>query len=132
MKKIDILILNQEEASLLTNIPYQREKAIFEKLDRLVAGICLMTKGQKGVVVSNGEYLYKAKVLKIKTVDRTGAGDSFNSGFLSGFIRTKAIPLAIQLGVANAAACLQKLGAKEGLLRKGQSYKKVKVTKQRL
>ncbi len=132
LKKVDILILNQEEASLLTSVPYQKEKAIFKKIDKLVSGICVMTKGREGVIVSDGKYLYKAKVLKIKTVDRTGAGDSFNSGFLSGFIKTNNVPFAIQLGVANAAACLQKLGAKKGLLRNSQSYKKVKVQKQRL
>jgi len=132
LKKIDILILNQEEASLLTGIAYRKEKAIFRKIDELVPGICVMTKGREGVIVSDGEYLYKAAALKIKLVDTTGAGDSFNSGFLSSFIKTKDISSAIQLGLANAAACLQKLGAKEGLLHRGQSYKKVKVRKLRL
>jgi len=132
LKKIDILILNQEEASLLTGIPYRKEKEIFRKIDKLVPGICVMTKGREGVIVSDGEYLYKAAALKIKLVDTTGAGDSFNSGFLSSFIKTKDIPSAIQFVVANSAACLQKLGAKQGLLSHGQSYKKVKIAKRRL
>jgi sugar/nucleoside kinase (ribokinase family) len=132
LKKIDVLILNQEEASLLTGIPYQKEKEIFKKIDKLVPGICVMTKGREGVVASDGKYLYKAPALKIKLVDTTGAGDSFNSGFLSSFIKAKDISSAIQLGIANAAACLQELGAKQGLLSPGQKYKKVKVIKERL
>ncbi len=129
LKKIDILILNQEEASALSKVPYKEEKEIFKKLDNLVPGICIMTKGPEGVVVSDGEYLYTAPALKEKILDRTGAGDAFSSGFLSGFIKNKSIPFAIQLGVANAASCLKKWGAKEGLLNKNQKYPRVKVGK---
>jgi len=129
LEKIDILILNREEASLLTKIPYQREKEIFKKLGKLVRGICIMTKGEKGVVVLDGKYLYKADALKIKLIDSTGAGDSFNAGFLSAFIKTGDIVSAIQLGIANSASNLQKLGAKDGLLDKNQKFKKVKVIK---
>lgn len=129
LAKVDVLILNQEEASLLTKIPYQKERMIFKELDKLVYGICIMTKGADGVVVSDGKYLYRAPALKIKVVDTTGAGDSFGSGFLSGFIKTESIEFGIQLGIANSAFCLQKLGAKEGLLKKGQKWPKAKVTK---
>lgn len=130
LAKVDVLILNKEEASLLTKIPYQKERMIFQKLDELVQGICIMTKGAEGVVVSDGKYLYRARALRIKPVDTTGAGDSFNSGFLSGFIKKKSIEFGIQLGIANSASCIQKLGAKEGLLKKGQKWPKVKVVKE--
>ncbi len=131
LAKVDVLILNQEEASLLTKIPYQKERAIFKKLDELVHGICIMTKGAGGAVVSDGKHLYRAKALKIKLVDTTGAGDSFNSGFLSGFIKTKSIEEGVKLGIANSASCLQKLGAKDGLLKKGQKWPKIEVIKER-
>lgn len=128
--KIDILILNQEEASLLTKISYQKEKEIFKKIDNLVDGIVVMTKGPEGVVVSDGKYLYQAKILKTKVIDRTGAGDSFGAGFVSGFIQKKGdIEYAIQLAIANSAACLKKWGAKEGLLKKGERWRKVRVRK---
>jgi len=131
LKKVDILILNQEEASLLTKIPYQKEVEIFKKIDKLCPGIAIMTKGPGGVVVSDGKYLYRASPPKSKVVDRTGAGDSFASGFVSGYIQSKGnIIYAIQLGMANSSACLQKLGAKNGLLEKGQKFKKVKVQKE--
>jgi fructokinase len=129
LAKVDILILNKEEASLLTKIPYQKEKIIFRKLDKLVQGICIMTKGADGAVVSDGKHLYQTKALKIKLIDSTGAGDSFGSGFLSGYMKTKNIIFALQLGIANSAFNLKKLGAKEGLLKKGQSFPKIKVKK---
>lgn len=130
LKKIDILSLNREEASLLTGIPYQKEKEIFKKLDKLIAGIVIMGRDKEGVIVSDGKYLYQAKPPKIKVVDRTGAGDALGSGFVSGFIKSNGdIIEAIQLGVANSVSCIQKMGSQNGLLKVGQSFPKVKVTK---
>ena len=131
LKKVDILVLNQEEASLLTKISYQEEAKIFKKIDVICPGIAIITKGPEGVVVSDGKYLYRAPILKTKVIDRTGTGDSFAAGFLSGFIQFKGnIEYAIQLGMANSAACLKKIGAKNGLLKKGQKFIKVKVQKE--
>ncbi|MFH1462473.1 MAG: carbohydrate kinase family protein [bacterium] len=131
LRKVDILILNKEEASLLTGIPYQKEKEIFQQTDLLCPGITIMTKGSEGAVVSDGKYLYRAPSLRPKAVEGTGAGDSFASGFLSGFIQKKGnIEYAIQLAMANSAACLQSIGAQNGLLKKTDSWKKTKVEKE--
>ncbi len=132
LKKVNILILNQEEASLLTKIPYQKEKKIFKKIDELCPGIAIMTKGPGGAVVSDGKRLYRAGILDIKVIDRTGAGDSFGSGFVSAFIRSNgSIEKAIQLATANAGFCLKEWGAKSGLLKRGEKFKKTKVFKTR-
>jgi len=118
IKKVDILILNQEEASLLTKIPYQKEKEIFAKIDEFCPGIVVMTKGEKGVAVSDGKRLYKVEAPRVKVIDKTGAGDAFGSGFVSGFIQSRGdIEYAIQLAMANAVSCLRKVGAKNGLLK---------------
>lgn len=132
LKKTDILILNQEEASFLTKIPFKKEKPVFKKLDELTEGICIMTKGDKGSVVSDGKFLYAASVLKSTVVDKTGAGDSFGAGFVAHYIKTNDIVSSIQFATANASANLKELGAKEGILKKGQKYQRVKVTKQKL
>jgi sugar/nucleoside kinase (ribokinase family) len=130
LKKIDILILNKKEASLVAKIPYSKEKEIFKKMDEFIPGICIMTKGKEGVTVSDGKFLYRADSISKKVIDTTGAGDSFGSGFVSGFIKTNDIVYAIQLGMANSAANLEKFGAKDGLLRKSEKFKKVNVLKE--
>ncbi len=132
LKKVNILILNQEEASLLAKTPYQKEKKVFERIDKMCPGITIMTKGAKGVVVSDGEYLYRTKKSESKVVARTGAGDAFGAGFVSGFIKKNNIPYAIQLASANAFSCIQKIGAKKGLLKRTDSWQKVKVIKSKL
>ena len=132
LEKIDVVLLNQEEASLLTKISFKKEKEIFRKLDKIVKGIVIMTKGDNGAVVSNGEYLWHVNSLPIKPTEKTGAGEAFGSGFLTGLIRKNDIEYALQLGTANAASCIQKIGGKRGLLKKNQKWEKVKVLKTKL
>jgi len=138
--KVDILFLNQEEASFLTKIPFEEEQNIFKKIDEICHGIAVMTKGGEGVVVSDGKYLYSALPNpNRKIVDTTGAGDSFAAGFLSDYIRyagdtsaslSAGIEKAIQLGLANSAANLSEVGAKTGLLDKNSKFTRVKVLKE--
>lgn len=130
LPKIDILLLNQEEASLITGIDYHQEEALFQKFDELVPGIALMSKGPEGVTVSDGENLYRAGIPESPYVDRTGAGDSFGSGFVSAIINGRTIEEAIQLGTANATGNIQEIGAKTGLLKKGEwgPWERVKVS----
>ena len=129
LEKIDILLLNQEEASLLTKIPYNNETGILKKLSKLVPGIIVITKGVQGAIVFNDGNLWSSKALSVKVVEKTGAGDAFGSGFLSGLIRENDIEFAFQLAMANAMSCIQKKGAKQGLLKKGETYRKVKIKK---
>lgn len=131
LSKVDILLLNQEEASLLTKIPFKKEREIFKKIDKICPGIAIMTKGKNGVIVSDGKHIYKARALNTKIVDKTGAGDSFGAGFVSGYIKSSGnIEKSIQLGIANAAACLKESGAKNGLLKSNEKFTKVKVEKE--
>jgi sugar/nucleoside kinase (ribokinase family) len=130
LAKSKVVILNREEAAYLTRINYQKEKAIFKKLDAIVDGLTVMTEGKKGVLVSDGYYIYRAKNFKERTiVDRTGAGDAFGSGFVAGLIQKREtgekgpakidnIKYAIRLGSANATSELEEIGAKTGTLTK--------------
>lgn len=132
LQKVDILFLNQEEASFLTKINFEDENGIFKKIDGLCPGIAVMTKGGEGVTVSDGKYLYSARPNpNRKVVDTTGAGDSLGAGFLAEFIRTNGnIESAIQFGLANSAGNLSEIGAKTGLLEKNSKFERVQVLKQ--
>lgn len=129
---VDIFIANEDESAYVAGIEYkeEREPEVFKKLDEAVRGIVVMTKGPRGVEVSDGKKHYLAAVPDSPIVDRTGAGDSFGSGFTSGYIESNGdIEYAIQLGTANATSVVQYFGAKQGLLKKGDwgNYPKIKV-----
>ena len=116
LEKIDVLILNKEEASILTKTKYSEEQEISLRLSRMHAGINVMTKGKDGVTVTDGKKVYEAKLKKFKVIDETGAGDSFGSGFISGLIKTGDIEYSIKLGLTNSKYALLARGATTGLL----------------
>ncbi len=126
----DVMLLNQEEAAYLTGLPRKQEKNIFQKLDKYVPGILVMTEGPKGLKVSDSKHIWRASIFKEKEViDRSGAGDAFGSGFIAGLIQKNEscqkrgcdinkISYAIRLGSANATAMVETLGVKTGILTK--------------
>lgn len=132
LKRFDVFVLNQEEASYLADVPYKEEKKLFKRLDDLIEGLVVMTKGPKGLTISDGKHMWQVGIYKEKRVaDRTGAGDSFASGFISSFIdkkikkignrsifEEKDIESAIKSGSANATSVVEYVGAQTGILRK--------------
>ncbi len=138
LKDISFLVVNNEEAALLTGISFKRGDEVFKRLDKIMPGIVAITSGPKGVTVSDGKFIYRAGTFKEKKlVDRTGAGDAFGSGFVSGLIKKNNIEYAIRFATANATATVEELGATEGLLEKGEfdksaRFKNLKITKQKI
>lgn len=119
-KKTDLVIMNREEASTFTEMDFDDEEGIFKKFDEWIQGIAVMTDGPKGVLVSDGHYVYRAGIFKEKKlVDRTGAGDAFGSAFVAGLVqKNNDINYALRLASANATAVVEAIGAQTGILRK--------------
>lgn len=118
LKNFSIVIMNQEEASKLIGIDYEKESEIFRTMDELIGGVFVMTKGPEGVIVSDGKNIYRAGVPDSPVVERTGAGDAFSSGFVTEYIKSGDITKAIQFATANASSVVTQYGAKAGLLKK--------------
>ena len=117
LKKVNILVLNKEEACIL--VGKNNIESLLKKLHKLGPEIIAITDGKHGVYIFNNNYLYYGKPHNIKVVESTGAGDAFASSFLSGIIRKNDIEFAMKLGMANAESVIQYHGAKNILL----SYK---------
>ncbi|MBI5732768.1 carbohydrate kinase family protein [Candidatus Jorgensenbacteria bacterium] len=118
MKRLDVIVVNREEASYLTGIDYKNERAVFKKFDDLTPGIAVVTDGSRGARVSDGKYIYSAGIFKEKKlIDRTGAGDAFGSGFVAGLIHKNDIHHALRVAAANATSVVESIGAQSGILR---------------
>lgn len=136
-KKVDVVILNRIEASILTGKDISDEKGIFKAFDKAIGGLAVMTDGNKGVSVSDGETIYKAGIFKEKvSADRTGAGDAFGSGLISALIQKKSLEEAIRVGSANATSVIEHVGAKKGVLHKKDlsvaRWRKLTISKKKL
>ena len=92
LNKINILVLNKEEAELL--VGKVDIKNLLKKLTELGPNIVAITDGKHGVYVYDNSNIYSGKPHNINIVETTGAGDAFASSFLSGFIRKDDIEFA--------------------------------------
>lgn len=113
LKKVDILLLNRDEAAVLT-----REKGVKRQLQKLQAFVPLVvvTEGRNGSHAFDGLFYYRKPALRGKVADTTGAGDAFHSGFVAGIAKGFGVERALAFGTGNALSVIMHLGAKNKLL----------------
>lgn len=104
---VDILVVNQIEAEMLTGLPVTSEKEAVNALTLLQGTVpaVIITLGGQGLVFSDqvGKYSY-LPAHKVKLVDTHGAGDSFVGAF--GARLSAGDSFAEAITYANAAAAL--------------------------
>lgn len=117
LSKLHILCSNKEELQMIFD---------GDSLEDVVrsatkhAQCVIGTDGPKGVVAAYDGKLYSAGIYKdVKVIDRTGAGDAFNSGFVAMAALGEEIEAAITFASANSTSVVQQVGAKAGILPKG-------------
>ena len=81
---------------------------------RGLAGTTVIKRGAEGVLVVSGSTTVSAAAFRITPVDTTGAGDSFNAGFLFQFLQGAPLERCIRWGNACGALSTQALGGTEG------------------
>ncbi|HJO02211.1 MAG: carbohydrate kinase family protein [Candidatus Woesearchaeota archaeon] len=114
LKKINILVLNKEEAALL--VGKGNIENLLKKISKLGPNIVSITDGKHGAYALYNNQIYCGKSNKVKIVETTGAGDAFASSFVCGIIKKGNIGFAMKLGMTNAESVIQHHGAKEKLL----------------
>jgi len=112
LRLCDILILNKEEAKMLT-----KEKDSLFGLNKLGPKIVVITDKNKMISCYDGAKKYYLKPNKVKVVERTGAGDAFASGFVAGQIAGKNIMESLKLGLRESESVIRYFGAKNNLLK---------------
>lgn len=85
--------------------------------------VVIVTDGKKGSQVYDGKTLYAFDIYPQTIVDTLGAGDSFGSAFVAGYINKGDIEYGLKLGTANAASVVSSYGAQAGLLSRSQAEK---------
>jgi ribokinase len=117
LKNCKILVLNKEEAVLLGKS--NNSFILLKKLHKMILkkGIVVITNGNKKIFAYDGNKNYFLIPPKIKSVEKTGAGDAFASGFVSGQILEKTINESLKLGLKESQAVIRKFGSKNNLLK---------------
>lgn len=116
LRDIDILIVNKEEANLIFEGISAEE--LVRNGSRFVP-VMILTDGPDGVWAISGNKMIRAGMYEdVPSIDRTGAGDAFGSGFVSQWAQGANLQQSILFASANSTAVIQYLGAKKGILYK--------------
>ena len=107
---IDVFMPNDDEARYITGLA-DVEAAARELAKR--CRIVVIKRGAEGALVCSKDGMASFPAKKAKVVDTTGAGDSFNAGFLSQFIGGAALAECANAGLAAAALCIGRVGGTE-------------------
>ena len=126
VKNCSVFIVNKEEAQRLVG-KFNDVKKLLRLLKKEGPEIVVITDGPKGSYTFDGKDFYFQDIFDVPVIERTGCGDSYSTGFISALAYGKGIPEAMRWGTVNAAFVIQKIGAREGLLKKNKLSKILKA-----
>ena len=108
---VDVLFVNEREAMKLT-----RSSTLNAAFKTLAAKVnCVVIKrGARGATAMQSEKRFNDSGFKIRAVDTTGAGDSFDAGFLSAYLRKAPLDECLRIGNACGALSAMSVGGTAG------------------
>jgi sugar/nucleoside kinase (ribokinase family) len=107
-KYVDIVFANEEEAKAYTKLnPLEALHAISEECEMGVVKI-----GKEGSYVKHNGIVYTISSIKANSIDTTGAGDLYASGFLYGLIKNLGFDKAGKIGSLLSGNVIEVIGAK--------------------
>jgi len=117
-ERTEVLILNREEAVLVSHGDYDDVHGLLDKLHALGPKTVVITDGPAGAYASDGSKRLKMPLYPDPKppFERTGAGDAFASTFVAALIKGNTLEGALQWAPINSMEVVQYAGAQEGLV----------------
>ena len=103
----DIFFPNEDEALRMT-----KRKSVLAAAEALAefARVVVVKRGGRGALVYGKLGYLEIPARKTRVVDTTGAGDSFNAGFLEAYLRGEDLAVCAKAGIAAGARAVSKVG----------------------
>ena len=111
LRYTDVLFVNEREASLLTRS--RTPNAALKTLGTKVA-CAVIKRGPRGALAIHKGTTARDSGFKVAAVDTTGAGDSFDAGFLSAYLRHAPLAECLRIGNACGALSATRVGGTSG------------------
>jgi ribokinase len=111
---VDVLMVNEEEAAMLTGV--QDFEAAAKALHQAGACMVIVKLGAEGCHILDNGQGFRVPGFEVEVLDTTGAGDCFAGAFLAATLRGYAPVKAARLANAVGALSVRRVGAVAGLL----------------
>ncbi len=145
LKTAEVVILNKDEASMLTGIEVRPDNKTENYSDELIhpdikrmlreinpkkSKVTIITDGKNGVYAFDGYKYYQCGEFPAKVVSTLGAGDAFSSTFVASLEKTNwDIEKSLMYASVNAASVVEHFGAQDGFLTFDEIKDKLKKNK---
>jgi sugar/nucleoside kinase (ribokinase family) len=107
LRETDIFLPNDTESLHLTRCrTVEKAAGVLANLARIVA----IKRGARGALVRSPQGVVSVQAIQCKVVDTTGAGDSFNAGFLSQFVKGKSLEDCARAAIRAATRAVGAVG----------------------
>ncbi|MBE9492239.1 MAG: adenosine kinase [Bacteroidetes bacterium] len=110
---VDIIFANEEEAKAFTG--KEPRDAVHE-----MAGMCdiaVVKTGEKGSLIKQKDQLHEIGIIRVSSIDTTGAGDLYASGFLFGLVNNYPLEKCGRIGAILAGNIIEVIGARMDIVR---------------
>lgn len=117
---IDVLFMNETEA-----IHYSRKESVIEAAKDFGKSckLVIIKAGKRGSIAFYDNLIYEANGYQATALDTTGAGDSFNAGFVYGFLEGYSITECLRCGNGCGAMSVMAYGGNTGFPQKEELEK---------
>jgi len=95
LRYVDVFLPNAREAKLITKTD-DLDKAVARLAERVP--LVVIKRGEQGAMAQRGPERFQSSPVKVDFVDPVGAGDSFDAGFLSQYVRGADLPACLAAG----------------------------------
>jgi ribokinase len=123
IQKTHVMFINEVEVKLLADC--DSYEGASEKLIKNGCKIVVVTLGEKGCYITDGQQKIHVDAFKVDVLDTTGAGDAFCAGFLYGLSQGKGLIPCGKIGNFIASRCIAGIGARTGILNQDELEKKI-------
>jgi ribokinase len=121
LEETDVLILNREEAEQLVLSKNKKtrvrdEKILLHEIKQMIRGLVVVTNGEEGSYVTDGERDFFEPAHSVEVLETTGAGDAYGATFVAVHMMGYGLKYAMKMAAQNAASVVRYIGAQKGLL----------------
>lgn len=111
---VDVFLPNEVEVLRIAKV--ENLEAAIHHLHQLGTGVIAVKQGAKGAVVSDGSAMVSCTVTPVSGGDSVGAGDSFDAGFLAGWLQGLPLEQSLKIGCACGRSVASQIGGVKGQL----------------